>query len=167
MPRLDNPDQAVRPAGDSATDVDLPHSPLRASTPIPAPLPRTSVPSASRRRHRSCAQERPLGEGLGSEEESHSLRVLSIGLQCRPGKPVHRGIRASWADIGSIFDFRGRVLDGRHFEDESSRTGRFRCPEDYQRRRERRRRERIERGVLIGLDVSIAVNDAYRFPFSG
>ena len=48
----------------------------------------------------------------------------------------------------------------------SEQTGRFRCPEDYQRRREKRRRERVERGVLIGLDLSISIDAAYRFPHS-
>ena len=37
---------------------------------------------------------------------------------------------------------------------------------DYQRRREKRRRERIERGVLIGLDISLPVDASYRFPHS-
>ena len=62
--------------------------------------------------------------------------------------------------------FRGRILDGRHFEDESTRTGRFRCPKDYQTRREKRKRERIEQGLLVGVDIRVPVTDAYRFPFS-
>ena len=112
VPRLDSPDQAVRQVRDSATAVELPHSPLRASTPIPAPLPRTSVPSASRRRHHSCARERPLGEGSGSGEEFHSLPVLSIGtstpsrqavqsrLSGRPGG--HRERLRSSGDVSLI-----------------------------------------------------------------
>ena len=62
--------------------------------------------------------------------------------------------------------FRGCVLNGRDLEDETPRTGRFRCPEDYQRRREKRRRERIERGILIGLDIALTVDASYRFPQS-
>ena len=32
--------------------------------------------------------------------------------------------------------------------------------------REKRRRERIERGILIGLDISLTVDASYRFPHS-
>ena len=67
---------------------------------------------------------------------------------------------------GASSVFRGRIIDGRDIEDESSRTGRFRRPEDYQRRREKRRRERIERGILIGLDIALTVDASYRFPHS-
>ena len=83
--------------------------------------------------------------------------------------PVSRTIEAYrpvGPTSGASSIFRGRVLDGRHFEDETPRTGRFRCPEDYQRRREKRQRERIERGVLIGIDISISVDESHRFPFS-
>ena len=83
--------------------------------------------------------------------------------------PASRSIEAfglTGRSSGATLIFRGRILDGRHFEDETARTGRFRCPEDYQRHREKRQWERIERGILIGVEVSIAVTDAYRFPFS-
>ena len=62
--------------------------------------------------------------------------------------------------------FGGHFIDGRHFKDENSQSGRFRAPEDYQRRREKRKRERIERGLWVGVDIRVPVTDAYRFPFS-
>ena len=33
-------------------------------------------------------------------------------------------------------------------------------------RGEKRKRERIERGLLIGVDIRVPVTDAFRFPFS-
>ena len=101
----------------------------------------------------------PLPPRLPPRYERRHFEPGTAGRTIEAYGPVGRPSGAS-----SIF--RGRVLDRRYFEDETSQTGRFRCPEDYQRRREKRRRERVERGVLIGIDLSISVDASYRFPFS-
>ena len=134
--------------------------------------------------------------GIHPDTRSGTQDFHPTGLQAassfvRPEAPIWRGIgigggiplpsrdehwefhtTPAWRSIevfgptGAPSIFRRRVLDGRHFEDESARTGRFRCPEDYQRRWEKRRRERIERELLIRVDIRIPVTDNYRFPFS-
>ena len=80
VPRLDKPDQAVPMDEDSGTAEEItsspiravsPTSPTRAATPFPVPAPRPSLPSGSRRRHRSFAPGRLLD--MESEEECHSL----------------------------------------------------------------------------------------------
>ena len=62
--------------------------------------------------------------------------------------------------------FGGRLVDGCHFQEEGAGTGRFCTSEDYQRRRQKRKKERIERGLLVGVDIRVPVTDAYCFPFS-
>ena len=101
----------------------------------------------------------PLAPRVRPRFERRLLGSSTAGRTIEAHGPIERSSGAS-----SIF--RGRVLNGRDFEDETPRTGRFRCPEDYQRRREKRRRERIERGILIGLDISLPVDASYLFPHS-
>ena len=101
----------------------------------------------------------PLAPRVRPRFERRLFGNSTAGRNIEAHGPIERSSGAS-----SVF--RGRVLDGRNFEDETPRTGRFRCPEDYQRRRKKRRRERIERRVLIGLDLSIPVDAACRFPHS-
>ena len=101
----------------------------------------------------------PIPSRVRPRFERRLLGNSTAGRTIEAYGPIERSSGAS-----SIF--RGCVLNGRDLEDETPRTGRFRCPEDYQRRREKRRRERIERGILIGLDISLPVDASYRFPHS-
>ena len=125
---------------------------------------------------------------MGSDREADKSRDLSEspflgplgvgrGLTIPPhDKPREYVTAPAWRSVEAFIQagrspvtptiFGGRFVDGHHFEDENSRGGRFRAPEDYQRRREKRKRECIERGLLVGVDIRVPITDAYRFPFS-
>ena len=75
---------------------------------------------------------------------------------------IRRGLQPGCPVAGHAYSLRGTS----HFEDESLGIGRFRAPEDYQRRREKHKKERIEGGLLVGVDIRVPITGTYRFPFS-
>ena len=87
VPRLDHPEEAVEQAGVSTTSVEVHHPPQP-----PTPALWTTVPGASRWRHQSCVQGRPIGEESESEESCRSLPVMSpsvaLGRSLQSGRSV-------------------------------------------------------------------------------
>ena len=150
---------------------ELPLSPIRAASPFPVPASRPSIPSASRRRHRSYAQGRLLDVELVSEEECHSLpaslpatSVDTLSLARRAGQSRRtvrsggrQGLLRSSGDV-SLMD----VISRMKLLEQVGST----APRTISGVGEKRRRERIERGILIRVELSILVDASYRFPFS-